>query len=724
MTQQGLAKRIPLEPVLGALEEARGQGVSRVTFLGGEPTIQPSFLPALKAAVDLGFSDIVIFTNLVRGREPKFLEQVCALGRFTWRVSIQGGDEETHDRVVGRPGAWAKIQQGLRWLGERGHHLTANACINRESYRSVEGYVDLVRSTGLRQLHIDMVRPDSTGERTKAYQRSLLVPYEVMAPYLGRMLDAFDAWDPEFEVNLGNFPFCLLPRHAHRIAHGGQDTLTVTTDDRGDLGRVWDKYAHQGSDKVLAETCAQCGFRSECRGVPAEYADFHGLDELQPVFQEEIDELDPRVRRWLDTGWRPGRTPPPNAALARLARVVRQLREGAPWVGWGLAGHRALASGDGVVVTLAAGDGSLDVCITTRPRFKMTFQPGPGTSTEQARAPIEAIANNLSGKPEQPRVNLVPGNSTARRLELFIASGCNLHCSFCCESDRIKRKRFMDWEEVTAKLDAAKRAGIDVVQFMGGEATLHPRFPDALRYTKELGLGTYVITNLSRWQQEDFAQAVGPWLDEVMVSMHAWGEEQGEAVTGIRGWWRGFGEAAANARETLRGRVRCSTVLTRYNVDDLERIGEELMRFGPEAWIMGCAVPVVGTREEALDINLSLTELKALRSRFEALSQRCAEAGCKLIFFAMPSCIIGPTLWNDSHDVWLNDQDLTDGAPAEVETVTFWSKADDLRRPKAVTLGRTRAEPCGGCAREHSCGGHFSSYFARFGAGELEPVRA
>ena len=65
LTQQRIAKRIDLEPIIGVLEEARARGVQRVTFLGGEPTIQPSFLPALTKAVELGFPDIILFTNLV-----------------------------------------------------------------------------------------------------------------------------------------------------------------------------------------------------------------------------------------------------------------------------------------------------------------------------------------------------------------------------------------------------------------------------------------------------------------------------------------------------------------------------------------------------------------------------------------------------------------------------------------------------------------------------------
>jgi len=323
------------------------------------------------------------------------------------------------------------------------------------------------------------------------------------------------------------------------------------------------------------------------------------------------------------------------------------------------------------------------------------------------------------------RVNLPSrGQQAGKRLELFIASGCNLHCAFCCESDRIQRKAFMPWEELDKKLVAAAEAGIDVIQFMGGEATLHPRFPDALRRAKELGLGTYVITNLMRWQRRDFADAVGPWLDEVMISMHAGDSDTGAEVTGHRGWWKGFQVAADNAKATLRGRVRASTVLTRHSVSHLETIADTLLQFGPQAWIMGCAVPVQGTRVPAEDLNLTLTELKELRGQFESLSQRCANAGCKLIFFSMPHCVLGPSLWDDSHDFWVGDQDLTDTAPSDADTVTFWSKADDLPRTRPVTLARARADECGGCARSSVCGGHFAEYLRRHGAHELEPIHA
>lgn len=315
--------------------------------------------------------------------------------------------------------------------------------------------------------------------------------------------------------------------------------------------------------------------------------------------------------------------------------------------------------------------------------------------------------------------------AAGRRLELFISSGCNLHCYFCCESTRIREKSWMPWEQIDGYLTRAAAEGVAVIQFMGGEATLHPRFPDALRRARALGMGTFVITNLLRWEDPAFADAVAPVLDEVMVSVHAWGAGAGERVTGRAGWWERFGRAAENARRTLAAppsgcRVRASTVLSRDNVDDLERIADVVLSFRPTTWVMGAGVPIPEARRDVLDGNLTLSELAQLRPRFEALAARCRAQGCRLVTFCIPHCVLGPALWDDSHDFVVGDQDLSPNA--DPLAVNFWSQAEYLTAPRAVTLARSRPSACTGCTREAVCGGYFTEYFARVGDAEVRPV--
>jgi MoaA/NifB/PqqE/SkfB family radical SAM enzyme len=295
----GLAQPIPLDPVVAALEEATARGVTTVTFLGGEPTLQKSFLPALRRAVELGFRDIIIFTNGVRTPSRSFIDEVAGIARVTWRFSIQGGNEEAHDRVTQKKGSFARIVKGLTYLKEIGAPVTANACINEYSYRSLPDYPALIARHGVRQLHLDMVRPSDAGNRTDDYLREIMPRYSDMAPYFRRMLEEFERLDPDFDVNVGNYPYCLLPEWNHKIHHDGEPTSTLSADGGGQLSSPWNKYQHQRSDKFHPSQCEPCVFKPECRGISDKYASFYGTAEFQPVTLERLREIDTRQHRFV-----------------------------------------------------------------------------------------------------------------------------------------------------------------------------------------------------------------------------------------------------------------------------------------------------------------------------------------------------------------------------------------------------------------------------------------
>ena len=314
-----------------------------------------------------------------------------------------------------------------------------------------------------------------------------------------------------------------------------------------------------------------------------------------------------------------------------------------------------------------------------------------------------------------------------RRIELFISSGCNLHCSFCCESERIQRRAWMPEDQIVGWLDRAVASGVQLIQFMGGEPTLHPGFPRALREAKARGLSTFVITNLMRWEDDAFAEEVAPWLDGVMVSMHAGNAETGAIITGRPRWYARFLRARDNAARTLRGRVQAATVLTRASASELGEIWAQLRPLRPQLWVMGNAVPVGAARADALDDAaptgaLRLEELVALRPEFVRMRDACAADGCQMVFFCFPHCVLGPELWGATHDFVLDSQDLSADAPADKEGVNFWSEAEYHQEPRPVTLARRRTERCAGCAREAVCGGHFSEHLRRYGDGAMAPI--
>jgi len=293
MTELRRAKPIPADPVRAELDKARAQGMSRVTFLGGEPTIQKSFLENLQYAVDLGFEEVVIFTNGVRFKNKDWLDHVTSMSKaISWRISLQGGNEEVHDFTTEKKGAFGKIVSGLETLSQMGQKISINMCVVEQNYRSLVDLPALVEKYGIWQVHLDMVRPRDSGERTEEYLDGIMPDYEDLARVLRVMLQGFHDYDPKFDVNIGNLPYCLIPEWAHRIHHDGNLTYTVAVSGESELSEPWDKYEDKRTDKVKLSSCESCAFESKCSGFFDLYGKKRGVASFRPLSLQALRKLD------------------------------------------------------------------------------------------------------------------------------------------------------------------------------------------------------------------------------------------------------------------------------------------------------------------------------------------------------------------------------------------------------------------------------------------------
>lgn len=83
---------------------------------------------------------------------------------------------------------------------------------------------------------------------------------------------------------------------------------------------------------------------------------------------------------------------------------------------------------------------------------------------------------------------------------LDMVQHCNLSCSFCNAGrylkDDTKYIKYMDDEHISTLLYFLKEWGVKAVCYGGGgESTLHKKLPDAIRLTKQLGMGSAISTN-------------------------------------------------------------------------------------------------------------------------------------------------------------------------------------------------------------------------------------
>lgn len=311
LTSKGEAPLLRLDELTKALEEARRTGRTAVTFLGGEPTIQPFFLDLVRHAVALGFERIVVFSNGSKPGRTDLVDEIAALGgNIEWRFSFQGATAEAHERTTRRRGSFAQLLRAAQRARAHGHRVTVNTCVVRQNYESLPRFADLLLPLGVSQLHVDILNPYDTGTLGIEGIFAIQPRYSELAEPLARMVAGFPL---DFDVNIGNLPFCVAPALTPRIRHGGEPTWTVTANDGGSaaLGAGRSKYLVKAARKVKLASCRNCALDDRCTGVFELYAEQYGFDELRPMAASDVEGI---------------RLDEPSLAV-RLAPILRTLAE-------------------------------------------------------------------------------------------------------------------------------------------------------------------------------------------------------------------------------------------------------------------------------------------------------------------------------------------------------------------------------------------------------------
>jgi MoaA/NifB/PqqE/SkfB family radical SAM enzyme len=296
LTALGKAPVLHVDTIREEIRRARESGHSRLTFLGGEPTIQPFFLELVQYAVDLGFDEIVVFSNGSRTGSTDLIDRVLATGgRFEWRFSFQGATLEAHERTTRRAGSFAELLASVERARAFDQRVTVNMCVVEQNYLSLGAFPALLVPRGVSQLHVDMFHPLDTGDHTEEELRGMIPRYTNLAGPLREMVAGMP---PGFDVNIGNLPQCIAPDLAPFIHHGGEGTTTITAgiEGRRELNAGWNKYEHKQRSKTKPGSCGQCVFSGRCSGVFDQYAAFYGVEELKPVSEQALAALDPEER--------------------------------------------------------------------------------------------------------------------------------------------------------------------------------------------------------------------------------------------------------------------------------------------------------------------------------------------------------------------------------------------------------------------------------------------
>lgn len=161
-------------------------------------------------------------------------------------------------------------------------------------------------------------------------------------------------------------------------------------------------------------------------------------------------------------------------------------------------------------------------------------------------------------------------------------TACNSKCLFCLDADT---PRNVYLEESVVKADLRKgieERGADKVIISGGEASLHPLFPEFIRYAKEIGYErVQTVTNGTQYADKDFYErCVEAGLGEITYSLHGNTPELHDYLTQTPGCFNKLMKALIRSVRDRRMITSVDVVINKQNVGVLDKIVELAISVG------------------------------------------------------------------------------------------------------------------------------------------------
>ena len=179
------------------IRDAAANGVTRVQFIGGEPTRRPGWQDLVRYALDCGLH-VEIYSNLYQVTAEAWA--LFEHPRVSLSTSYYSDRPKDHDRVTGRPGSHARTRANIAEALRRGIPLRAGIVDVLDGQRTGQARADL-EALGVTRIRTDRVR--GVGNAATALPsvselcgncadgRAAVMPDGRVAPcVLGRFLDA------------------------------------------------------------------------------------------------------------------------------------------------------------------------------------------------------------------------------------------------------------------------------------------------------------------------------------------------------------------------------------------------------------------------------------------------------------------------------------------------------------------------------------------------------
>jgi MoaA/NifB/PqqE/SkfB family radical SAM enzyme len=287
---------VPADRVLGEIGRAAREGYRSLGFLGGEVTVYPHALEAIRTAKDAGFVRIALCTNGRRLESRELLDRMIDAGVTRVALSIHSHEAGIEDRLCKRPRAFsqkiAAIENlvGAAAAGRLPDGFSLNSCVHGANFKALKGMAAFFKGLGVDDIRFNAIRP----EHEALMDRSLIPRYDGVVPEILRLILENER-RLGMTITFGDFPLCVWPDSflsnlplARRYIGELRDFdthVTVFRTRTGDGAPDRFRWKDRRTDvlKTRPPACGRCAARGACEGVWTRYTDIYGTGEIRAI---------------------------------------------------------------------------------------------------------------------------------------------------------------------------------------------------------------------------------------------------------------------------------------------------------------------------------------------------------------------------------------------------------------------------------------------------------
>jgi MoaA/NifB/PqqE/SkfB family radical SAM enzyme len=132
------------EKIRERIDHIHSYGITQIDLSGGESSIHKDWFAILDYCNER-FEHISCLSNGSAFSNEKFLLQSKEHGLKEVLFSLHGYNEEVHDDIVGKIGAWKKIHSAINHCKKHGLKVRINCTVYQKNYHGLESYAEVIK---------------------------------------------------------------------------------------------------------------------------------------------------------------------------------------------------------------------------------------------------------------------------------------------------------------------------------------------------------------------------------------------------------------------------------------------------------------------------------------------------------------------------------------------------------------------------------------------------